>query len=187
MSADSFDERRHALEESFFYKKDQELLEQYRAKLNQDHEKTELAEITGIHDEAVLNELLALKIGPQTIAALALVPLVQIAWADGSVQAQEREAILKAAEKSGVRPGTPARAILETWLEDEPEDDLVQAWHDYVRELCKSLDGGARSALKADLIGRATEVAKSAGGILGVGAISAPEKKVLDDLAKSFG
>jgi hypothetical protein len=49
-----------------------------------------------------------------------------------------------------------------------------------------SLQGAARDQLKSSSLGRARAVAEAAGGFLGLGSISAAEKKMLDQLERAF-
>ncbi len=76
-------ERGRVLEEEFFHKENQRLLKQLRQMKKMEESKEALAETSGISDDAILQSLLELHIDAQTLAALALVPLIVVAWADG--------------------------------------------------------------------------------------------------------
>jgi uncharacterized membrane protein YebE (DUF533 family) len=93
------------LEDAFFLKEDKKLIEKYKQLKKMEETKQRLAEVSGIKDEAILKKLVELKIQAETVASLALVPLVEVAWADGDVDESEKEAILMAVEKSGVAKG----------------------------------------------------------------------------------
>jgi tellurite resistance protein len=150
--------------------------------------KQSLSRASGITDDAVLERLVEAGIGSQTLAALSLVPLVEVAWADGSMDPRERAAILEAAAEAGIGRRTPAYDLLAGWLEQRPGPALGVAWCDYVSELCSAMSADSRASLRHDLLGRARTVARAAGGILGVDArISADEQRVLDSLEKAFG
>ena len=97
MAKDFLDERRKALEDSFFAKQNEKLLESLRRSRADDEKRAELSRVSGILDEKVLDELVRLQIGPETLAALSLVPLVTVAWADGLMEARERKAVLEGA------------------------------------------------------------------------------------------
>lgn len=187
--SDSFlDDRRRGLEEAFFTQHNRDLLERMRQKASHEEALQGLTAASGITNLAVLEELLARGIRPETLAGLALLPLVLVAWADGSVQDGEREAILAAAADRGVAPGSAARELLEGWLQIHPHRDLVEAWKDYVAALVGGpLDAAAAKALEADVLGRAREVAAASGGFLGLGSkISDKEEAVLASLAEAF-
>ncbi|MGH0028148.1 MAG: hypothetical protein ACQGVC_00025 [Myxococcota bacterium] len=180
-------DRKKALENEFFVKENARLLEKLRQEKLRVAAKEELAEASGIRDEALLDHLLDLEIGPDTWTALSLVPLVEIAWADGHLDERERGAILQAAANTGVRPGRASYERLESWLERRPEPALLEAWGEYVIGIAARLDIDGKSLLRDEIVGGARRVAEAAGGMLGMGSkISAAEQAILDRLAKAF-
>ncbi len=180
-------ERRQALEEEFFRRREQALIEKLREQEQRRQLREALAEASGIQDAATLDRLIDAGIQPRTLAPLALVPLVEVAWADGSIAAREREAIVRAAEAAGLHKGSAGYGLLESWLEEKPEPKLRQLWEEYVRALSQSLDPQARQRLRDEVMGRARAVAEAAGGFLGLGPkVSAAEEAVLRELAQAF-
>ena len=120
--ADEFlGDRKKALEESFFAKENARLLDHMKAEKASKASKERLAEISGIDDEAVLGKLAALNIESDTWAAISLVPLVEVAWADGKIDEKERRAVLSAAEANGIFSGSPSHELLESWLSRRPD------------------------------------------------------------------
>ena len=109
-------DRGRALEEAFFAQKNRELLGNLIEELAEVETKSALAAMTGIQDPAVIDELFAAGISTDTLAAFSLVPLVAVAWADGSVALEEREAILKAAANEGIQTESNAGKLLQDWL-----------------------------------------------------------------------
>jgi hypothetical protein len=186
MSSD-FTKERMTLVEAFFHKQDQQLLNAFRDRLKKMDLRAQLAQVSGIHDEAILDRLIDLEIGPETLAAMAVVPLVFVAWADGKVQTQEREAILAAARDAGVQPRDGRYPMIEYWLNRRPEADLLEAWEHYIQGLCRRLDEPGKEKLKHDLLDLALKVGQAAGGILGLGnKLSAAEQALLDELEATF-
>jgi hypothetical protein len=181
------DERRKSLEESFFAKHNRELLDKLRAKTDAAARREQLVAVSGIRNEALLDELVGLGLDAESLAALGLVPLLQVAWADGKVQQRERDALLEAAQKSGVKPGSTAYELLMGWLDREPDPRLFQAWKDYVRALRGAVSEDSILALRTEVLARANAVARAAGGILGVGSVWGTEKGVLAELEAAFG
>jgi hypothetical protein len=180
-------DRKKALEESFFAKENAKLVEKLRAEQRHRTAREGLTAVSGITDPAVLDRLVKLGIGPETWLALSLVPLVEVAWADGEVAPAERRAVIEAAEANGVAPGTPSHALLQGWLGSRPDARLLQAWGEYTVEVCSRLPATERESLKRQVVGRARTVAEAAGGILGLGRkISEREERVLRDLEKAF-
>ncbi|HAY79658.1 MAG TPA: hypothetical protein DCY79_07620 [Planctomycetaceae bacterium] len=176
-------DRGRALEEAFFAQKNRELLGNLIEELAEVETKSALAAMTGIQDPAVIDELFAAGISTDTLAAFSLVPLVAVAWADGSVALEEREAILKAAANEGIQTESNAGKLLQDWLVDTPPDDLLATWKDYASGVKASVSNKAQKRIAGDVLGRARAVAKAAGGILGIGSISESEEKVLEELS----
>ncbi len=176
-----------ALEESFFLEQDRVLLEKLRALKRLEETREALAAASGITSPAVLDRLVQLEVQPQIVAALAAVPLVEVAWADGRIDAAERAAVLAHADAQGIAAGSIERELLERWLTHRPEPRLLEAWRTYVQGLCARLGPEERAELKEELLRRTRATAQATGGFLGMGRISAPEQRMLDALAASFG
>lgn len=182
---DALSERGRALEEAFYHAKNKELLEKMREQQRSNDLHAQLAAVSGIDDQEVLDALVELKVTPESLAALSLIPLVQVAWADGEVQNRERQAILKAAAESGMPDGSAGYQLLQNWLEAPPATSLSQTWVNYAQSLLGMLDADGRKEMETQLLERARQVALSAGGFLGLGnKISQAEKTVLAELAK---
>ena len=175
------------LENEFFAKRDKEKLEALRAQLAKDAKVAELAAATGIDNEEVLKQLHDLDIGPGTFAAIALVPLIEVAWADGKLEDREREAVLKAAIAEGVDPDGPAHTLLVSWLASRPGPELRAAWFEYVRAFCRGMSEQACHDFQDTVLGNALGIAEATGGFLGLGSrISPMEEQVLNDLRGAF-
>jgi hypothetical protein len=183
-------ERERAFESVFFSRLNAERIEKLHEARERKQTKDALAKATGVSDEKVLEEVLEVGVDAETFKALTLVPLVCVAWADGKLDEKEREAALRAAEAEGVCRESGAYQLFEAWLSGAPGvpgDALFEAWKDYTVVILGFLGDGAREALRKDLLERAREVARSAGGILGLGRrISEEEQAVLDELDAVF-
>ncbi|MEM8679462.1 MAG: hypothetical protein AAGF97_08925 [Planctomycetota bacterium] len=187
MDGQFLDERRQLLEESFFRRRNTDLMDQLRKQVALEAKRAEFAMVSGIHDQKLLDRLINLNMSSGTVAALALVPMVRVAWADGKLDAAEREAILASAVKSGLHQDSAGYHWLITWLQQRPEPELLEAWTHYVQALKETLSSDDRQALKAGLIDRARQVAEATGGFLGLGnKISAEEQTVLEELETAF-
>ena len=146
-----------------------------------------LAEVLGIDNAEILDQLVALKMCASSVLALTLIPMVNVAWADWEIQDNERNAILKAAAEYGITVDSLAGKVLNDWLTKRPGKEIFDAWKDYMRTLSENLDETALAEVKAKTLGRAKAVAESAGGFLGLGSkISGAEQAVLDDLERVF-
>lgn len=188
MSDDSLNDRRKELEESFFRKQNQALVEKLKAEKQKALDKEGISRVSGITQEAVLERLVALKLNAETLAAFTLFPLVDVAWADGAVDDKEKKAVLDAAAQSGVKPGSDAMTMLDGWLKEPPPPAVHDAWVNYVQSLAATLPAGDRELFKREILGRARSVAEAAGGIMGIGAkVSKTEAAVLKKLEAAFG
>ena len=146
-----------------------------------------IAEASGLEDPALFARLAGLGIRAETLPALTLLPLVEVAWADGKLEAREREAVLAGAESTGIGVESPSHGLLRLWLEDRPPSDLTSIWREFIAAACGELSRDERRRLRANIVGRARRVAEAAGGILGLGSrVSAEEEAVLADLERAF-
>ena len=187
MSHEFLGERKKALEDQFFAKENERLKEKIRAELQQHAARQALSQASGIEDDAVLDELLAAGVKPETWAAIELIPMIEVAWADGTLEKKERAAILAAAAECKVLPGTPPYELLESFLARRPDAKLLKAWGEYVVVVSARLDAKGRNELRERILGHARQVARVAGGILGLGnKVSPDEQRVLDELARAF-
>jgi hypothetical protein len=137
-------------------------------------------------DDAVLDRLVELGLRANTIAALSLVPLIAVAWADGEIQDNERTAILQGAHGKGLEEGTDGYELLQTWLKARPKDELFEAWEAYIKALAGQLNEEQNRLLKNQIVGFAKMVANSAGGLLGFGKVSSAEEKALQRIEAAF-
>ncbi|MBN1984608.1 MAG: hypothetical protein JW795_23985 [Chitinivibrionales bacterium] len=172
------------LEDRFFFAENIRLKEQL-ARLKREEENAEaLSKVSGIINKSVLNELVALGIRPELLAALCLVPIIEVAWADGAIDEQERTAVLQRAQKHGF---SQDHAILQEWLQHKPDALLMDAWRSYMRGLSEILSTETLVALKNDILEHTKNVAIASGGFLGLtNPISPAETAVLDAIELFF-
>lgn len=186
MTDNSLEERGRALENQFFDKQDKQKLAAMKEKLETQTSREELRKASGMTDDAVLDKLVDLGMRANTIAALSLVPLVAVAWADGEIQDNERTAILQGAQGKNLEAGSAGYELLQSWLSHTPGDDLFDAWDSYIKALAAQLNDEQNRVLKNQIVGFAKMVATSAGGILGFGKVSSGEEKVLARIEAAF-
>lgn len=179
MSKDFLDDRRKSLEDEFFHKENQKDMARFRAKLAQQTTKAELRKASGMEDDAVLDKLVELGLSADTVTALSLVPLLRVAWADGEVQSNEREAILQGARGKGIEEDSPGAELLAGWLDRKPDEALFEAWASYIKSLRAELTEEQSQTLHEQVLRFAKAVAESAGGFLGFGSVSKEEKTAL--------
>lgn len=168
------------LEEQFYKQLDNQLLEQLREQEDLDQTTESIMKATGIVDKDVAAKMASLKIAPGTLAAFTLVPLVAVAWASDDVDDNERYVIDQAAKSAGLDDAS--LKMLAGWLSVRPGSELLDAWVAYSKSLCASLNESERIRLRDHVVGQSMAVAKSSGGVLGIGAVSPSEKAAIEKI-----
>ena len=180
-------DRGKALEDEFFRRQSEEKRSELREKESLGARREALKHVAVVTDDATIDRILDLGITAETWAAVSLVPLVEVAWANGQVEDQERRSVLAAAEANGVTPGSPSYELLDGWLAHRPDGRLMGTWTAYIAMLGAELAPAEKHALRDELMSRARHVAEAAGGFLGLGSkVSVEEKVVLEELEKAF-
>lgn len=176
-------ERAH--EEEYFHRQDQKLIEQMREKLAHERAAAEIKAETGLTDDALLAKLADLGVTKSTIPVLHLMPLLQVAWADGEIQPDERELLQEAADATGV--AGEAREALEQMLVKRPSAEYFEAALAFIRHMIAALPAGEGEKAKANLVDLAWRVADASGGVFGLwGRVEASEKAALRAIAEKL-
>jgi hypothetical protein len=165
MPHDAFESRRNSLEERYFHNKDAELIRKLNAVFDAKRDREALRAATGITSEEVLDRMMAVNARGEMLTAFNLLPLVEIAWADGPYEPREAEGVITAAMHHGVPADSAALAQLKTWLR-HPDPQAQNAWYAYAAELRKTLTPAQLDAFRDDLLQTARRIAESSGGIL---------------------
>ena len=182
---DAFRPGRRALEEHYFHKREQELIEKLRRRAEEDSGRQRLAERTGVADQEILQDLQAIGFSPETVTLLHLAPLLHVAWADGSMADQERRLILTAARARGIEEESPAGRLLRDWLIHKPADAVFDRM---LRAITAMLDVHPEESEhhQRDLLSYCTAIAAASGGILGFGVVCEEERRVLALITAEF-
>jgi len=183
---DLFAERGRSLEEDYFRKRDQELIEKIRLRAQAQAERRRLGEQVGVADEEVLNDLQTLGFTPETVKLLHLMPLVQMAWAEGDVSERERDLIVQAARSRGIEPGTPADRRLAGWLSERPSGELFEKTLRAIGAILQGRPTEEREAGERDLLAYCTAIAAASGGILGFRTVSDEERRLLARISQEL-
>ena len=109
--------------------------------------------------------------------ALVFLPVVWVAWADGTVQPEERSLILELAGRH-VALGVEGRRVLENWLAFTPDKERVER----AAALLVALD--LRSRGGGDVVDFCTQVAKVGADLFG--RIRPVEREALESVARSL-
>ncbi|HMA65622.1 MAG: hypothetical protein ACM31E_02965 [Fibrobacterota bacterium] len=172
------------LEALFFYSENL-ILKKELDRLQHEKETADaLSKVSGIENTSILKELVERNIRPETLAAFCLVPIIEVAWADGSIASEERKAVLDGAAKHGFGED---HAILNEWLKTKPEPSLLNAWEKYMDGLCEVVSKTTLKELHKDVLDHARIVAEASGGFLGlIDSVSPSEKAVLSKIEEFF-
>ena len=173
-------------EEEYFRKRDRELIERMRQAAAAAQAERELETKTGLHDPELLRDLHDLGFTPDTIGLLFLIPIIQVAWAEGGISTAERKLILQVARSRGIDAGSAADHQLAEWLERRPSADAFTRATRLIRAMLDH-PGESHTDLSADDLVRYSEkIASASGGILGVGRVSAEERATLAQIAQAL-
>ncbi|MCA9569225.1 MAG: FHA domain-containing protein [Myxococcales bacterium] len=136
--------------------------------------------------DALLRELNYLGIDEATFAVLALLPLVQVAWADGRVQDEERRLILEAAKKNWTL-SADAMDLLTSWLVHPPgEEYLARGRRALVALAERDPNFNLEAGSLEDVVELSKQVARAAGGFMGFRSIDASEAEILEEIAETL-
>lgn len=140
-------------------------------------------------EEVLLADLAVLGLDPGSYRAVVLLPMIEVAWADRTIQAQERKHILEVAKGHNLLSGRGAVA-LEVWLRERPSDELLELGRSVLVRLAHK-----RSGLGADLpehsldtvVELCAQVAEAAGGVFGlIWRVSGDERKAIREIGKAI-
>lgn len=179
---DIFAERGRSLEDDYFRKKDRELIEKMKQGAAAEASRRELGDKSGLKDPELLKELQDLGFTPDTLPLLPLMPMIQMAWAEGGITARERELLIDLARKRGIASGSPSDRQLAEWLDKRPAPSVFSRAMRLIRAMLDSgQEPGSMSA--DDVVKYAEDIAYASGGILGLGRISFEERTLLNSIA----
>lgn len=186
MSEWIFDTRKKALEELFILQRENQLLEKLRQEGKKQDQKERLRDISGITDDAVLEQAVRIGLSEETFAAISLIPLLEVAWADGLVDLREKEAILLAAEANAIKKDSTAYKLLQSWLDRSYNPQLISLWQDFILVLSQKMSSEELLSLRNEVVKRAYQIALSSGGLPVLGTLSQDEKRVIEELELAF-
>jgi hypothetical protein len=141
MQANPLSQRGRALEETYFRRLEEENLRRRRTAYRRQLLSSQLE----IDDAELLDSLIELGVTAENAAAFDFVPLLELVWADGKVDNDQRGLILDFAHSFGMEPGGPAYERLDLWLTERPSGRLFEAWYTLAASGLTGRDTGQRS------------------------------------------
>mgnify|MGYP001813284008 FL=1 len=182
---DAIHDRGRAMEDEFFHRVDEELRKKLRESMEREEKREQLVSATGFQDMELVDHLLDGGFEPATVAALVLIPAVFVAWADGSVTPNERQAVMSAALQRGLEDQPMAMKMVDRWLQSHPPRALWKLWKEYSVALRKAVSPEIAEKLTDEIVRQCKVVAEASGGTLGFGKVSKAEQEILDEIAEN--
>ena len=162
-----FGEREKAMEEAYFRQEDAKLLKKLQDKAHLDEIAVALGDKLQVDNPDLLERVKGLGITLDTAPALFLAPLVQVAWASGSVSKAEHHAVLRLARGRDMPADSPAYAQLEAWLKKRPDDTLFDTAVEVIKYGFSVLPAAEREERIKRVVDACHEVAEASGSSLG--------------------
>lgn len=174
-------------EEKYFKQRDREKIAEARREQQleaiRQHEREGVQDVLQSSDE-VAAEALALGFDSETARVLPLVPVIQMAWADGSVTTAENDKVLELAHQFGIDRDGPAHNFLTLLLGEQPSDVFFERVDRVISHLVEERPDYWQNKSVVEL---AREVAEASGGFFNLTSpINSDEKKLLDRFAELF-
>ena len=176
--------RKRTNEEAYFQKRDRELIEQMRQRAKAQQELRELGEKVGVTDPELSRELAEMGFTPETVKLLPLIPILEMAWAEGEVTTAERKMVVDVARGRGIEAGGTADLQLADWLDRRPEDSVFRRAGRLINALFES--GGRFHITPDDIIKYCEAIADVSGGLFGIRRVSSDERATLSRIASEI-
>jgi hypothetical protein len=183
-NSDQFGKRDH--EDDYFRKQDQELIEKMRKAAAAEEARRSLGEESGIQDPEILREIAQLGFDAGTVSLLPLIPILQVAWAEGTVSPPERALILDVARHRGIQEGSPADQQLTEWLAHSPSPEVFSRAGRLIAAMLTAGGGKAQDLSADDLVKYCESIAAASGGILGLGKVSSSERAAIEQIKNAL-
>jgi len=191
-----FGDREKAMEDSYFRQADAKLLETLRRKANLDDVAVALGQKLQVDNPDLLARVRNVGITLETAPALFLAPLVQVAWAGGSVTKAEHDTVLRLARGRDIATGSASYALLDEWLKKRPDDELFDTAVEVIKHGFSVLPHKEREERIKGLLDACHEVAEASGttlgfvlglkNLMGIDDVDRSEAEILDMIAHTL-
>jgi hypothetical protein len=168
MNDDALADRRRASEDDYFRKRDNQLIEEARRRAKRDAARQRMSERVGTADDALLRNLEALGLSEETVPLIHVVPLVHIAWSEGTVSPRVPQRIIEVAREHGIKESSEADRHLGDWLRNKPPVALFDGALLAIRTVLQQTTATERDRYTQKLLERCTAIAAASGGCSGL-------------------
>lgn len=131
--------------------------------------------------------LVRLGFDSETACVLHILPLIQVAWANGEISRRERSRILQVLKVRDIPEGSRAFIMCESMLTTRPTEAFLHASLECLRDILHSSRGNAARE-ERQLIDLCVEIAEVSGGLFGLHrTVSTTERAVIAEIAATLG
>ena len=183
MSEGDYGARTRAMEDDYFYKKDRELIEKMRKAAADEKARSEMAAQIRINDPGLIKDLGELGFTPETVKVLPLMPIVQLAWAEGGVSAANASCSSRSPATAVSVEGSPADHLLADWMTRAPAPEVFSNAMRLIRAMLEVPAPGGDTITADDIMRYCELIAAASGGIFGIGKVSSEERATLAQIA----
>jgi pSer/pThr/pTyr-binding forkhead associated (FHA) protein len=117
---------------------------------------------------------------------LSLLPLIEVAWADGVIQQDERDLILSISRYQ-FDFSDDAVDMLDAWLSYRPRQEYLERGRAVLRALAEHAEAGVEVKSLGEVLAFCDDVAKASGGLFGFGRVDQREREALAKIASTLG
>lgn len=148
----------------------------------------QVAAALNLPDPKLAERMLLLGFDAETASVLYLLPLIQVAWANGSVSRAERAKILRILRLREIPEGSRAWQMCESLLASRPTEAFLHNTRQLLQAVLKSKGRAVEAQVERELIAMCLDVAEVSGGIFGFGGrVSGAEEEAIREIAAGFG
>jgi len=174
-------------EDKYFERKQNEwrkdVRREKRLRAIRQQEKEGIEEVLDTSEE-VADEALELGFDQDTARVLPLVPLIEMAWADGEVSSAEDRTVRELAKRFGLETDGEAFEFLTLMLREQPSDLFFERVN---RVVARLVEEDPDKWDQNSLVELVEEVAEASGGFFGLtDPINSDERELLEEFAQLF-
>ncbi|HMV83045.1 MAG TPA: hypothetical protein PLD20_07545 [Blastocatellia bacterium] len=155
----------HLTKEPVFQAGDWEFSLNHRLGLVMEADRRMMANLLGIGDEKIPGKLQELGFMHQTLPLLHIVPMIQVAWADGCVTARESSLILEAARRHGIHSDHAAYPWLLGLFHEPASPEFFEECLHAIGAMLAAMPTEQRETHLRELLASCRRVAEASGGL----------------------
>jgi hypothetical protein len=175
-------------EAEYSHQLDSELINSMRSQAESQEHRLRLEEASQIHKPELIEALEKLGFDDTTVMLLFVVPLVQVAWADGAISPIERDHIMAIAALRGVESNTPAHRQLMAWLDRQPQPEFFEGTLKAIEGVLSSLLPTERKSRREALLLCCRDAAAAPCHFFGwLSRVCAAKRKAIEEIAMRLG